>query len=121
QAKYPYQCDVPAQKYTPIKEYSKNAKNLPALYMMNRLVEIYDGKYIKAGCEAFLRGKTWDDSCQNGKRPLDEIAKQISDGFYELNAAEAAKIYQPFLEDKTYSEAWAFCRANGFYKAFKGL
>ncbi|MEO0910752.1 MAG: hypothetical protein AAFX96_10570, partial [Pseudomonadota bacterium] len=118
---YPYQCDVPPEKYPPILAYQQKGKNLPAMLMFRRLVQIYDGKYVKAGCEAFLRGETWDDSCQNGKRPLEEIAKQIPDGFYELGPAEAAKIYQPFVEDKSHTEGYAFCRANGFYNAFKGL
>ncbi|MEM8651228.1 MAG: hypothetical protein AAGF54_11910, partial [Pseudomonadota bacterium] len=72
-----------------------------------------------AGCEAFLRGETWDDSCQNGKRPLEEIAKQIPEGFYELSQTEAGKIYGPVARDRAHSEAYAFCRANGFYKAFR--
>lgn len=120
QSKFPYQCEIPSRNLPAVKSKSAGTKaGLPGVNIFPKLVEIYDGNYIKQGCQAFLEGKSWDDTCQNGKRPLDKIAEDIPIGFYQMKPSQAAQLFEPIRKNTAFKDAYAFCRANGFYTSFK--
>ncbi|MEM8651713.1 MAG: hypothetical protein AAGF54_14360, partial [Pseudomonadota bacterium] len=53
QAKYPYKCEVRPHDYPPIKAYQEKGKNLPAMLMFRKLIQIYDGKCLTACSDVF--------------------------------------------------------------------
>lgn len=118
QANQTYHCDGTAAQYYPaVRDAARaKAKNIAHIRYFYKLVEIWDANYIREGCKAFLDGKSYNDSCLNGRRPLDQIAEEVPDGFYGLALPEALKLQTKLQQNTDYQEAFKFCRANGFYK-----
>ena len=116
QNKRPYACEKPAVHHPPIRDYGKGvSKNWLAPGYLTQLVNKWDANYIRQGCQAFLDGKSWDDSCLNGRRPVEQIKKDVPKDFFALDNATAGKLLAKVKGNEAYLEALAFCRANGIY------
>lgn len=107
----------PAAFYKPLQEWAKQFSLNPQkqLYVFSRIHK-WDGRYIKQGCEALLAGNTWDDSCLNGRRNLEEIAESIPDNLDDLSQAELVALLQKDDANKFVNDAREFCRSNGVYR-----
>jgi len=113
-----YACDGKPTIFVPaVKNRAKKfAKNHAQIRYFYKLVEIWDAAYIREGCEVLSRGGNYDDSCLHGRRPLEQIAEDIPDGFYGLSQEDSLKLLARIQKNTDHKDAYAFCRAKGFYR-----
>lgn len=85
------------------------------LYVLRRVAQ-WDARYIREGCERLAKGETWDDSCLNGRRNLEEIAETLPDNLTDLSFQEVNALAAQIQHKQEYRAAFQFCRDNNVYK-----